>query len=449
MALLYIVAGKLSFLISQDNMIVSIVIFASEGFALAGVIIFGRNMWIGIFLGQFILAITSGLDLIPSIGISAINSLEAILGYTLFHYFKLNKSLTTLRDVLGLLVLIVFILQPFSALLGNLVLLKTSVIQLHEYSLSLFSWWFGNTMGQILFTHMSLLFYAHRKSIKFTDMLLVTIFFGILSYLLQVVIAIDNLSLLLSSTLLFIILLSIYKGVFYGTYATTVITVVTIYATHLGSGVLASDNSVNSLIDLNFYLLAHIMLVLIIGTLFSEKEIALKRLETMAHYDFLTGLPNRNSLKDKIKEAIAIADSSNNMSAICFIDIDGFKQVNDTLGHYAGDEVLKSVVYKTEEIIRDSDSMLRLGGDEFILIFPNINSTDMLDNILKRISDKIREPMKIENKIANVSLSIGIALYPKDTTSVTELINYADKAMYEAKNRGKDCFVYYKFIEES
>jgi len=219
MALLYIVAGKLSFLISQDNMIVSIVIFASEGFALAGVIIFGRNMWIGIFLGQFILAITSGLDLIPSIGISAINSLEAILGYTLFHYFKLNKSLTTLRDVLGLLVLIVFILQPFSALLGNLVLLKTSVIQLHEYSLSLFSWWFGNTMGQILFTHMSLLFYAHRKSIKFTDMLLVTIFFGILSYLLQVVIAIDNLSLLLSSTLLFIILLSIYKGVFYGTYA--------------------------------------------------------------------------------------------------------------------------------------------------------------------------------------------------------------------------------------
>jgi len=447
MALLYIGAGKLSFLISQDNMIISIVIFASEGFALAGVIIFGKRLWVGIFIGQFVLAISSDLDLYPSLAISAINSMEAILGFILFHHFKLNKSLSTLRDVLGLLILIVFILQPFSAILGTLVLLQTSIINLDDYSLSLFSWWFGNTMGQILFTHMSLLFYTHRKTIKFIDMLFVTIFFGALSYLLQVIIEVDNLSLLLSSTLLFIILLSIYEGVFYGTYATTVITVVTIYATHLGSGVLASDKTINSLIDLNFYLLAHIILVLIIGTLFAEKEVAMKRLEAMAHYDFLTGLPNRNSLKDKVDEAIEIADSIENMSAICFIDIDGFKKVNDTLGHYAGDEVLKSVVYRIKNIIRDRDSMLRLGGDEFILIFSDLSSKDELDRVLERISAKVKEPIIIDNQVAKVSLSIGIALYPQDTTTVSELIAYADKAMYEAKNRGKDCFVYYQFID--
>jgi integral membrane sensor domain MASE1 len=147
-------------------MIISIVIFASEGFALAGVIIFGKRLWVGIFIGQFVLAISSDLDLYSSLAISAINSMEAILGFILFHHFKLNKSLSTLRDVLGLLVLIVFILQPFSAILGTLVLLQTSIINLDDYSLSLFSWWFGNTMGQILFTHMSLLFYTHKKTIK-------------------------------------------------------------------------------------------------------------------------------------------------------------------------------------------------------------------------------------------------------------------------------------------
>jgi len=193
--------------------------------------------------------------------------------------------------------------------------------------------------------------------------------------------------------------------------------------------------------------LAHIILVLIIGTLFAEKEVAMKRLEAMAHYDFLTGLPNRNSLKDKVDEAIEIADSIENMSAICFIDIDGFKKVNDTLGHYAGDEVLKSVVYRIKNIIRDRDSMLRLGGDEFILIFSDLSSKDELDRVLERISAKVKEPIIIDNQVAKVSLSIGIALYPQDTTTVSELIAYADKAMYEAKNRGKDCFVYYQFID--
>ena len=170
LTLVYYLSGKLSFMISQDNQIVTIVIFAAEGFALASVLLFGRGMWVGIFIGQFILAYSSGLSFVPSMAISAINSVEAILAVTLFYKYGFHKNLNRMRDVYGLLLLIIFVLQVFSSLLGNLVLYSSSVITWEVLPSSLFSWWFGNAMGQILFTPTLLLLVSVSLPLNHTSL---------------------------------------------------------------------------------------------------------------------------------------------------------------------------------------------------------------------------------------------------------------------------------------
>jgi signal transduction histidine kinase len=279
-AIIYFIFGKISFSIEQHYNVVTIVIFAAEGFALAAAIIYRVNILPGIFLGQFFLGIEN-MTTLPSLGIATINTIEAFIAITLFHKFNLDRALSKTKDIFGLIVLIVFVLQPFSATLGSLTLLIFNIITADEYFNSLFSWWFGNAMGQILFTPMLLLIYSHFKKEELLEFLFVALFFGLLSYLFQIVVPIQNLSLLLSVTLPFIIYLSSIRGLHYATFATTIITATTLFFMYLGKGVFVEDTTVNNIINLNFYFLSQILLVLIIGTLFSEKKKRAKELESL------------------------------------------------------------------------------------------------------------------------------------------------------------------------
>ena len=278
--LIYFIFGKISFAIEQHYDIVTIVIFVAEGFALAGAIIYKTNILPGIFLGQFLLGFTN-MPLVPSLGIASINTIEAFIAITLFYKFNLDKSLARTKDVFGLILLIVLILQPFSATLGSLTLLTFDVITADEYFNSLFSWWFSNIVGQIIFTPMLLLIYAHLKKEELLEFLFVGVFSGVLSYLFQVIIPIQNLSLLLSVTLPPIIYLSSIRGLHYATFSVTIITETTLFLMYLGKGVFVEDTTVNNIINLNFYFLSQILLVLIIGTLFNEKKERAKELESL------------------------------------------------------------------------------------------------------------------------------------------------------------------------
>ena len=279
-ALIYFIFGKISFSIEQHYNVVTIVIFAAEGFALAAAIIYKTNILPGIFLGQFLLGIGS-MGLLPTIGIATINTVEAYIAITLFYGFNLDKTLSKTKDIFGLIILIVLVLQPFSATLGSLTLFVFKVITADEYFNSLFSWWFGNGMGQILLTPMLLLLYAHFKKKELLEFLFVALFFGLLSYLFQIVVPIQNLSLLLSVTLPFIIYLSSIRGLHYATFAVTIITATTLFFMYLGKGVFIEDTTVNNIINLNFYFLSQILLVLIIGTLFNEKRRRANELESL------------------------------------------------------------------------------------------------------------------------------------------------------------------------
>lgn len=168
-----------------------------------------------------------------------------------------------------------------------------------------------------------------------------------------------------------------------------------------------------------------------------EREMQLQR---QAHYDALTGLPNRVLLADRMKLSLAHARRTGDMLAICLMDLDGFKPVNDTLGHKAGDMLLQEVARRLEEVTRADDTVARLGGDEFALLLGGLKSAQQAEHALSRVLESVAAPCLIEGKPAHVTASIGVTLFPGDAADADQLMRHADQAMYKAKENGKGRF---------
>lgn len=166
-------------------------------------------------------------------------------------------------------------------------------------------------------------------------------------------------------------------------------------------------------------------------------------LEHHAYHDALTGLPNRILLADRLKQALARVDRSKNYLAICYLDLDGFKAVNDTFGHAAGDELLKEVARRFSKLLRANDTVARFGGDEFVILFGDLTKPDDYKMLLDRLLDHVKQPIQIGNDVAHVSASIGVTLYPLDKNTPENLLEHADLAMYRAKETGKSKYVHY------
>jgi diguanylate cyclase (GGDEF)-like protein len=166
-------------------------------------------------------------------------------------------------------------------------------------------------------------------------------------------------------------------------------------------------------------------------------------LESLAHYDTLTKIPNRLLFKDRIDQAISRAHRDGSEFALLYIDLDEFKHINDSFGHDTGDEVLKEVVSRISSVIRAEDTFARIGGDEFTIILEEIKDIDSVSAVADKIIDVVKEPIEIGSNIFKVSTSIGVSVYPKDSTNKSDLIKYADIAMYKAKAEGRDNYQYY------
>ena len=160
------------------------------------------------------------------------------------------------------------------------------------------------------------------------------------------------------------------------------------------------------------------------------------RLEKLAHYDPLTELPNRTLLGDRLHMSIAQAQRNKHQLAVCMLDLDGFKQVNDKFGHAAGDQLLIDCAHRMRSELRQTDTLARLGGDEFIILINELNSYDECTEVINRIIHSASLPYQLGNDIAEVSASIGITIYPDDGADPDLLLRHADQAMYIAKLNG-------------
>ncbi|HTP59498.1 MAG TPA: EAL domain-containing protein, partial [Spirochaetia bacterium] len=168
-----------------------------------------------------------------------------------------------------------------------------------------------------------------------------------------------------------------------------------------------------------------------------------EQLYEMAHYDSLTGLPNRRYFLDRLKESLDQARRGGESVALMFVDLDGFKLVNDNLGHRAGDQLLREVGVRIRQCIRESDIASRMGGDEFTVILSQIKSSDSALIVARKILTKLYEPVRIEEKELFISSSIGIALFPDDARDVEGLLQSADTALYKAKDLGKNGYQFF------
>ncbi|GAB5380221.1 MAG: EAL domain-containing protein [Aliiglaciecola sp.] len=175
----------------------------------------------------------------------------------------------------------------------------------------------------------------------------------------------------------------------------------------------------------------------------SDQKSAEAALVRLANYDSLTGLPNRTLLIDRVQHAFDQANRDNSIIGLFFVDLDGFKQVNDSLGHEAGDELLKVISARLLKTLRQSDTIARLGGDEFVVMIEQVDESKNLIYIANDIMSALQEPISLENQIVSVSGSIGIALYPEDGSTPNELIKNSDIAMYHAKELGRNNFQFF------
>ena len=168
-----------------------------------------------------------------------------------------------------------------------------------------------------------------------------------------------------------------------------------------------------------------------------------QRFAYLAQFDPLTGLPNRNLFRDRLTQAIGRAQREERMTALVFLDLDRFKEINDTFGHAAGDRVLKDIAARLVSCLRESDTIARLGGDEFIVVLEEILDVSQAESAARKILSVFSQPVSLEGTDFYVTPSIGIAIYPADGVDGDTLLKHADIAMYQAKNEGRNNFQFY------
>jgi diguanylate cyclase (GGDEF)-like protein len=177
----------------------------------------------------------------------------------------------------------------------------------------------------------------------------------------------------------------------------------------------------------------------------SQLEEKSRMLEEIASHDALTGLPNRRLFYERLKNSINNATRTARTIGILFIDLDGFKSINDTYGHEAGDDVLLAVAHRLMTSVRKKDTVARLGGDEFTIIVENYKDTEELIQLCQRVIEMVAQPIDLSNdNKGHVTASIGISCYPDDSIEMDVLLSKADDAMYESKKAGKNQFTFSK-----
>jgi len=175
----------------------------------------------------------------------------------------------------------------------------------------------------------------------------------------------------------------------------------------------------------------------------TERKRIEDQLWQVAHYDSLTGLPNRRLGVDRLQQSLKKAAREETRVALLYIDLDNFKRINDTMGHALGDELLKVLAQRLKQHLRESDTVARMGGDEFLVIIDPAHHPESIAALAMKLEAAISEPMHTADIDVNTSCSIGISLYPQDCDNADDLIRAGDLAMYSAKERGKHCYAFY------
>ena len=279
LAVSYVIFGKLSSLFGQVSSIVTIGIFLPEGVALAAALLFGRRIVWGIFLGQFLFALSNNLDFFPSLLIALINSIEALLAINIAEFWRIDIRLRSVQSVLKFFALIAFVLQPFSALAGNAVLALFGYLNGNFWHFAL-SWYVGNVMAQFLIAPLLIqLYFAWKKrALRWFSMFFVVALFGFFGYLLSDIFQIRNIVLLFSLSFTAILLVDYYMGRLCAVVGLATLSLLLTALSHFGIDIFAAKEIFEELINVNFFILAQVLLLYVVDAMYYENRQLLQQL---------------------------------------------------------------------------------------------------------------------------------------------------------------------------
>jgi diguanylate cyclase (GGDEF)-like protein len=178
----------------------------------------------------------------------------------------------------------------------------------------------------------------------------------------------------------------------------------------------------------------------------TTRKQAEQKIEYLALHDNLTDLPNRQLFADRLRQAVSRAKRHRKMLGLLFLDLDDFKGVNDTSGHAFGDYVLIEIANRLRRCVRESDTVARIGGDEFAVIVQDMSGPVDAASVAQKISQAVAQPMLVQARLVQIGVSVGISVYPKDGDSLETLLRCADAAMYAVKGSGKNRYGFYSEV---
>jgi diguanylate cyclase (GGDEF)-like protein len=444
---IYFAAGKLGLMLAFDNVSASAV-WPPTGIALTAVLVLGYRVWPAVFLGAFLVNITTAGSAATSLGIATGNTLEAVLGAYLVNRFANGRhAFDRAQDVFRLAVLAGMLSTMVSATFGVTSLSLGGLSRWIDYGQVWRTWWLGDAVGVLIVAPVALLWYLHPR-LRCTRKQLVEA--------MALLLAVIAIGLMVFGDLLprhrgdypvwfFCIPLLVWIAARFGqretATATFLLSAIAIWGTLRGFGPFVRASPHESLLLLQTLMGVIAMMAMALSASMFERKRLEAHLVHLADHDPLTDVLSRRGFNAELWSQIAKAKRYGVHGSLLFLDLDDFKRVNDTLGHAAGDQVLSRVAALFRARLRDTDLLARLGGDEFAILLPHAGGAQaraVAEQLLQAIRD---QPFVVEGQRVTISASIGIALFPHHGDSVDELLGEADASMYQAKAAGGNRYV--------
>ncbi len=444
--------------------------YLTTGYALAITLLGGKTYLIAVFAGSLLVNLVFGDPHLSSI-IGALGSMgSAWLGYTLLSRANdFDLSLSKLKDTLNIFLLGGAIGCMVSPIAGTSMLFLREIIDSQQFFYTLITWWLGDVLGVILLTPAILLwsnlltrFDANQTPSVFEGRAIELISLLGITLLICAIIFLDlGRTQLNAPSALWINLIAepywlfplvIWSSLrFHQRIVSLFILIIggiAILGAYHGLGAFHSEHLSSSLISYWGFMVILSVTALLLNSFLNEirqverkLKTSISELDRLANFDALTGLPNRSLLIDRLDQVLAVCKRKNTAFALLFIDLDGFKYINDQYGHSVGDHVLNTIAHRMRNELRGTDTLARMGGDEFVALMPEITK-DELEMIAKRLLKAAALPILIDNLTLQLSASIGGKLnHACNTDEYQTLLHQVDQTMYEVKSTGKNNYI--------
>jgi diguanylate cyclase (GGDEF)-like protein len=450
LAIAYYAAARLSLRLALVREQVT-PIWPPTGIAVVGLLLFGRRMWPGIAVGAFLVNAPIGPTLLAAAGIAAGNTAAPLVAVSLLHAAGFRMDLERLRDVVSMVFLGALLGMAVSATVGTATLMLSGAISGDDFLATGSVWWTGDAMGVLVFAPFLLGLWRWRpgETASWLRLLEAAALLVLIAFVTHLVFR----SHLPIQYLVFPLLAWVAWrfGQLGAGFAVLTATGVAIWAALQGTGPFSGGSLLEKMVTLQVFNASAALSSFFLAAVVAERrqylnarDRAEQELIRRALHDPLTGLANRTYFMERLSQALARSARRQGTIALAFLDLDRFKVINDSLGHDAGDQVLRQMAERVRGLVREVDTASRFGGDEFLILFEELRSEDEATVIGERLLGAIAEPLALETGEILVTTSIGIALSQGPDDDPEDLVRNADVALYRAKQAGRAGYVVFE-----